>query len=340
MSPRRAFLFFSCGLVLAAAPAFSQTPVLLQDSTLNNLEHVPGYVTAPLGTLGGIVERGTGKVDMILVSGSGMGASAFEGFMKRNEKRYHMLAVTLPGFEGTPAPPMPPSGTSYGDQTWTHAAAEAIVRLIDERRLHRPIMVGHYVNGSQVAMQVTVAHPELIRALVLLAGTPRYEPVKASRFWPKDLTLEQKVSAVDQFSAPRWVKTVTRETWDSNNWKTTDMSVVDSARGTRFRNMTNDAPLPVLIRYLCEFHASDLWPDLDRLQRPLLLVQPHFTAALRADTTRSYLAGYLEEPWRGRLENRPHTATAVVDDAGIMVMDDQPAIVDRRVAEFVKRSDR
>ena len=57
MSPRRAFLFFSCGLVLAAAPAFSQSPVLLQDSTLNNLEHVPGYVTAPLGTLGGIVER-------------------------------------------------------------------------------------------------------------------------------------------------------------------------------------------------------------------------------------------------------------------------------------------
>jgi pimeloyl-ACP methyl ester carboxylesterase len=101
--------------------------------------------------------------------------------------------------------------------------------------------------------------------------------------------------------------------------------------------MTNDAPLPVLIRYLCEFHASDLWPDLERLQPPLLVVQPHFTASLRADTTRRYLAGYLEEPWRGHLEGRPHVETTVVDSAGILVMEDQPGIVDRRVAAFVRR---
>ena len=338
MSPRNVILCLSCCLVLSA-PASVQS-VLVQDSTLNNLEHAPTYVTAPLGTLGAVVERGRGPVDMILVSGSGMGASVFEGFMNRNAGRYHMFAVTLPGFEGTPAPPMPPPGTSYGDQTWTRASGEAIVRLILERRLRRPVVVGHFVNGSQVAMQVAVSHPDLVRGLVLLAGTPRYEPVKATRFWPKNLTLEQKVKAVDQFSAPRWFKTVTRETWDSNNWKPTDLSVVDSIRGNRFQKMTNDAPLPVLIRYLCEFHASDLWPDLGRLQRPLLLIQPHFTASLRADTTRSYLAGFLEEPWKGRLEGRPHTELTVVDSAGILVMEDQPGIVDRRVAEFVKRAAR
>lgn len=339
MSPRNlVFSLLSC-LVLPSASAQGQS-VFVQDSTLNNLQHAPTYVTAPLGTLGVVVERGRGHVDMILVSGSGMGASAFEGFMNRNASRYHMYAVTLPGFEGTPAPPMPSPGTSYGDQTWTRASAEAIVRLIRDRRLRQPIMVGHYVNGSQVAMQVAVTHPELVRAVVLLAGTPRYEPVQATRFWPKNLTLEQKVKAVDQFSAPRYFKTVTRETWDSNNWKPTDLSVVDSTRGSRFQRMTNDAPLPVLIRYLCEFHASDLWPDLGRLQRPLLLIQPHFTASIRADTTRSYLAGYLEEPWKGRLEGRPHTEVVVVDSAGILVMEDQPTIVDRRVAEFVKGTGR
>jgi pimeloyl-ACP methyl ester carboxylesterase len=231
---------------------------------------------------------------------------------------------------------MPPAGTSYGDQTWTRAAADAVVRLIRERRLERPVLVGHFVNGSQVTMRVAVEHPELVRSLVLLAGTPRYEPVKDQRFWPRNLTLEQKVKAVDQFMAPRWFKTVTRETWNKNNWKATDLSV-DSTRGSVFRDRTNAAPLPVLIRYLCEFHASDLWPDLDRLQRPLLVIQPHFTAAVRADTTRQYLDSYLEEPWRGRLDGRPHTESVVVDSAGIMVMDDQPALVDRQIAEFVER---
>ena len=328
-----------CALLVGAAPAVGQ-PAAAQDSTLNNLVHAPDYVPGPLGSLGAVVERGHGPVDMILVSGFGLGASAFEGFMNRNTARYHMLAVTLPGFESTAAPPMPPPGTSYGEQTWTRAAADAIVRLIRERGLHRPVLVGHFINGSQVTMRVAVEHPELVRSLVLLAGTPRYEPVPpGSRSWPRNLTLEQKVKAVDQFSAPRWFKTVTRATWVKGNFVATDYSV-DSVRGRRFADRANEPPLPVLIRYLCEFHASDLWPKLDSLQCPLLVIQPHFTASLRADTTRKYLAGYLEEPWRGRLEGRPHTESAVVDSSGILVMEDQPAIVDRRVAEFVKRAGR
>src|SRR5215831_3518069 len=323
------------GCLLVHEPALAQ-PAALQDSTLNNLVHAPGYVTAPLGTLGAVVEKGRGPVDMVLVSGFGLGASAFEGFMERNAARYHMYAVTLPGFEGSPAPPMPPPGTSYGEQTWTRAAADAIVRLIQERGLRRPVIVGHSLNGSQVAMRVAVEHPGLVRSLILLAGTPRYEPVATTRFWPKNLTLEQKVKAVDLYSAPRWFKTVTRQTWVKNNFKATDYSV-DSVRGRVFANRANDPPLPILIRYLCEFHASDLWPELDRLKSPLLLIEPHFTANLRADTTRSYLSGYFEEPWRGRLEGRPQTETVVVDSAAVLVMEDQPAIVDHRVAEFVKR---
>ena len=198
--------------LLFLIPGARSQATSVQDSTLNNLVHAPGYVTAPLGTLGAVVERGRGPIDMILVSGSGLGASVFDGFMNRNRGRYHMLAVTLPGFAGTPAPPMPPAGTSYGDQTWTRGAAEAIVHLIHDRRLHRPVLVGHFINGSPVAMRVAVEHPELVRSLVLLAGSPRYEPVTASRVWPKNLTLEQKVRAVDQYTAPRWFKTVTRET--------------------------------------------------------------------------------------------------------------------------------
>src|SRR5262249_43987554 len=131
--------------------------------------------------------------------------------------------------------------------------------LIRERRLRNPVVVGHFINGSQVAMRLAIDHPDLVRSVVLLAGTPRFEPLRSGRSWPKNLTLEQKVRAVDLFIAPRWFKTVTRETWVKNNFKATDYST-DSTRGRPFADRANAPPLPVLIRYLCEFHASDLWP--------------------------------------------------------------------------------
>ena len=338
MSPRTVTLTLASAVLLVASTALGQG-VARQDSTVDNLVHAPGYVTAPAGTLGAVVEQGRGPIDMVLVSGFGLGASVFEGFMNRNAARYRMFAVTLPGFDGTAAPPMPKEGTSYGEQTWTRAAVEAVVKLIRDRKLDRPVLVGHFINGTQVAMRVALDHPEMVRAVVLLAGTPRFEPVKPSRFWPKDLTLEQKVQAVDKFSAPRWFKTVTRDTWVKGNFVASDYSI-DSTLGRRFADHANEPPLPVLIRYLCEYHASDLWPDLDRLERPLLAIQPRFTATLRADTTRRYLASYFDEPWRGRIDHRKRTESAFLDNAGILVMEDQAAVVDRRVASFMKGAGR
>jgi pimeloyl-ACP methyl ester carboxylesterase len=332
---RRPLLLCLAAGLLAATPALGQTAAV-QDSTLNNLLHASGYVTAAPGTLGAVVERGRGPIDMVLVSGFGVGASAFEGFMRRNAGAYHMFAITLPGFEGTAAPPMPDSGTSYGDQTWTRWATDGVLRLIREKKLDRPVLVGHFINGTQVAMRVALEHPDLVRGVVLIAGTPRYEPLKSSRFWPKNLTLEQKVKAVDGILAPRWFKTVTRDTWVKGNFVASDYST-DSTLGARFANRANEPPLPVLIRYLCEFHASDLWPDLERPRPPLLVIEPSFTAKQRADTTRSYLQSYFEEPWRGRLEGRPRTETLLLDNAAILAMDDQAAAVDRKVAGFVKR---
>jgi pimeloyl-ACP methyl ester carboxylesterase len=319
--------------LLCSAPAFSQ-PV--QDSTLDNLVHAPDYKTAPLGTLGAVVERGKGPVDMVLVSGFGLGASPFESFMERNASRYHMLAVTLPGFEGTAAPPMPTAGTSYGDQTWTTAAGEAVAKLIRERGLKRPVVVGHFINGTQVAAHVALDHPELARALVLLAGSPWFEPTRPTAFWPKAMPLDRKIAMVDRGLATRWFKTVTRTTWVAGNFVATDYSP-DTVRGKRFADLANQPPLPVLIRYLCEYHASDVRLDMAKLTQPLLMIQPSFTAAVRADTTRNYLQSFFEEPWKGMFEKRPHTQTMYLEGAGILVLDDQAAKVDEAIAAFLKR---
>lgn len=325
--------------LLAASPSVPQQGEAPQDPSRDNLVHTPGTVTAEPGSLGAVVERGSGPIDMVLVSGFGLGASVFEGFLQRNAERYHMLAVTLAGFEGTPPPPMPPAGTSYGEQTWTRAAVEGVVRLIRERRLEKPVLVGHFLNGTQVAAGVALEHPELVRALVLLAGSPRFEPLESSPSWPRDMTLEQKVTFVDGMLAPRWFKTVTPRTWEAGNFVAGDYSV-DEARGKRFAELANSPPLPVLVRYLCEFHASDLRPDLARLEAPLLVLQPAFTDELRADPARAYLSGFFQEPWQGQPEDGTGTRFVYLRGAGILVADDRAPAVDGAIASFLEPAPR
>jgi pimeloyl-ACP methyl ester carboxylesterase len=122
----------------------------------------------------------------------------------------------------------------------------------------------------------------------------------------------------------------------ANNFSAADYSL-DPARGKTFAERANEPPLPVLIRYLCEFHASDVGAELDDLRVPLLLLQPGFDAAQRSDPTRNYLQGYLEEPWLGRLAGRDDVELETLADAGILVMEDQGSVVDRALAEFLER---
>ncbi len=144
---------------------------------------------------------------------------------------------------------------------------------------------------------------------------------------------------VDGGLAPRWFKTVTRTTWVANNFVATDYSV-DEARGKTFADRANASPLPVLIRYLCEFHASDVAPALARSTLPMLMIQPRFTAAVRSDAKRTYVVGYFKQPWEGVFDHRAKTTVSFLDDAGILVLDDKPAEVDRLIATFLKKSAR
>ena len=134
----RVMLLLGAALLAGASgPAAQQTikARMEQDPGLNNLVHPEGYHTAEPGTLGGVIRRGAGAVDMMLIAGAGFSGEVFEGFMQANAERYRMLAVTLPGFGGTPAPPMPPEKTSYGELSWIRGAQEAVVRLIEEEKL-------------------------------------------------------------------------------------------------------------------------------------------------------------------------------------------------------------
>ena len=323
-------------VLLSPATLGAQSGVFEQDSTLDNLQHAAGYVTAPPGTLGRVVRHGSGPVDVLIIAGWGFGAEEFERFMRDNASRYRMVAVTLPGFGGTAAPPMPPAGTSYGDATWTRAAEDAIVGVMESERLRRPIIVGHFVVSTQIALRLALARPELVGGLVIVGGEPmRFVPSRRDSTGKTPMPREERVSGVDNFMAPRWFKTVTKKTWIANNY-TQPQYARDSSRAAELWRKSSDVPLPVMIRYLCEYYAMDLRDEFPRLAVETRVLVPEFSPGILADPNQSYVKQLFWDSWESVRGMNPRIRISRVSGSRIFVTDDRPDVVREAIDEVAR----
>jgi pimeloyl-ACP methyl ester carboxylesterase len=323
-------------LAPGATTLWAQSGVFEQDSTLDNLRHAPGYVTAPLGTLGQVVRRGSGPTDVLIIPGWGFGAADFEHFMLDNASRYRMVAVTLPGFGGTAAPPMPPTGTSYGDATWTRAAEDAILRVIEGERLRRPIIVGHFIVGTQLALRLALARPELVGGVVIVGGEPmRFVPSRRDSTGKTPMPRDERVSGVDNFMAPRWFKTVTKKTWLANNYAQPQYAR-DSTRAAELWRKSADVPLPVMIRYLCEYYAMDLRDDFPRLAVETRVLVPEFSPEILNDPKQSYVKQLFWDSWENARGTNPRIQIRRVAHSRIFVTDDRPDVVRDAIDEVAR----
>ncbi|HKQ61194.1 MAG TPA: alpha/beta hydrolase [Candidatus Polarisedimenticolaceae bacterium] len=307
-----------------------------QDPALNNLVHPEGYRPAESGTLGQVIRAGNGPLPLVLIAGAGFGGDVFAGFMEANRERYAMTAVSLPGFGGTPAPPMPAPGTSYSEQTWTRAAQDAVARLIEEQKLDRPIVLGHWLSGAQIAIGLAVERPDLVRAAVVVSGVPGFVGTAGSSL-PAPKTPQQRAIFIDHSMAPNWFKTVTRATWDDNNFLPRDYAI-HPLRGLQLWQEAWRPTLPTWIRYLCEVWAADSRQHLDRLEIPLLIVEPQldplfFEGPQKGD----YMQAFLHQGWEGVEQQSPQIRVQTIADSRVFVMDDQPAKLNEAIAQFAQR---
>ena len=324
-------------LVLLLVPAVSraQSGATQQDSTLNNLVHAADYRTAPPGTFGGVIRRGSGPIDVLLIPGWGFGAEVFDAFMEANASRYRMVAVTLPGFGGTAAPAMPPAGTSYAEGTWTRAAEEAVARVIEREGLKRPIVIGHFVLGTQIALRLALNFPNLVGGVVVIGGEPmRYYPSRRDSSGKTPVGREERTRGVDGYTAPRWFKTVTKQTFDVNNYAPAQYSR-DTARANSLWSRSSSVPLPVMIRYLCEYMASDLSEEFAQISVPVRVLVPSFSPEIFSDPKQSYVKPLLVDSWDQVKGKNPLLTIRSIPGSRIFITDDKPEAVHDSIAELV-----
>ena len=303
------------------------------DVSRNNLGFAAGEKTLPENAPPRILERGHGSRTLILIPGVYSGDTAFEGFMARNASQYTFYLMRPPGLDGTPPRRLPPETTSYGEFTWTRRLERDMLDLIDRKHLDKPHIVVHGFPGSLAAEELAANHPQLFGGIIEIANMPlQFAPSLSNP--GRETTSDERIAVVDDSWGQQWFKYVTPETWESNNYAA-GMFANDPDRAERARRQVESAALPVKIRYLVEYMASDHRDVFKTLTTPLLALIPGFNEKLLADPAAAWFKASFQDAW-DRLPWSPSVQVVTIPDARALILDDQPAMADRAIAAFVE----
>ncbi|MBL7852073.1 MAG: alpha/beta hydrolase [Cyclobacteriaceae bacterium] len=320
-------------LLFQAALAQDTTP---KDS-VNNLVLPRGTMTCMLGSIPSFTMSGMGKQSMILIHGIGFDGSVFNDFPLSPLKRYRIYTVTIPGFGGTSSPPLPAAGTSYGEQVWSHGAVEGIRKLIQKENLSKPVLVGHFTMGVQLAMRFALLHPDLIGGVILIGGPSKFISVQNGK--AMEYSLDFRIKAIDGYMAPKFYKTIRKEVFDENNY----LPDLYSNRKELARELwiqPTKVLLPVMIQYLCEFFASDLTGDFSKTSVPALVIRPGFTRELLSQPDNpnvNYIRPQFIDGWDVLKGKNEHITIQDIEQSGVFAWKDQPEKLNQMVIDFLKR---
>lgn len=326
--------------VTAACSAAAQSPV----RSIDNLVIPANVPRTPVGTLGHVEVLGSGSVPLILIPGGPHTWHVWRGFAQRNVDRYTMYAVTLPGYGGTPVPEFTERDSIEG-RAWTAGVTAALRRLIETRHLDRPVIVANHLMAAYYAVRLSAALGCRVGGIVAIASDPISGD--ALRYAVPRTPAERR-----QGLHERWIpffRSVDSTTWSRGAFQPASLSA-DSARGAALFRDQMATPLYTQIRYYLEYLSDDLSSELRALSVPMLSLVPRFNVGLLPDSVRQTLLArwgsqaVAEDSltrsafWARRFGlTVPGLEMRVLPTIAAVVMDDQAALIDAAVAEFVDR---
>lgn len=299
-------------------------------ATINNFVHAGGYVTSPLGQLGEVRTFGTGPKKMILVPGWGFDWTIFKSFIESNQTRFTFYAITIPGFGTTHAPPMPAENENFKDLHWTKGVIKSIADLIEKEKLDHPDIMTCFTYSEVIALRLALDYPDKVGKVIIVSGMAKFTANFPS-FEPRSLV--DRVSYIEKVLAPRWFKNVSTETWNKGNFAAASFCR-DSTKAKAHWNMMSAVPIPVMVRYLCEYYCTDISLEYQNLKVPVLVVLPSFSSKVLGDY--NYLAPFFHFSWTGAMAASKMIHLVTVNDSNAFVMEDQPAKLNDLVREFVE----
>ncbi|MEX0288202.1 MAG: alpha/beta fold hydrolase [Flavobacteriaceae bacterium] len=288
---------------------------------INNLVHPEGYQAALYGSLGKVEKFGNGPKDMLMIAGWGFGGNIFENFKADSlGSKYTMYVVTLPGFGGTQAYPMPDQNDVYHDLYWTAGIISGIKELLEKEEIDNPVLLSYFTYSNILAMRIALDYPELIDRVIIISGMAKFTTMYPS-FEPA--SLEERIYYTEKVIAQNWWKEIDKQGWDNGNFSA-ETFTKDSVKAAQYWKQMSNIPIPIMVRYLLEYYCTDLSLEYKNLQVPTLVIMPSFNREILIKPKNTFLSHSFHQSWWGANPSNPNFHLMTITDSRAFILDDRP----------------
>jgi pimeloyl-ACP methyl ester carboxylesterase len=203
---------------------------------------------APFGVK--IVGKGT---PMIFIPGLSSAGEVWDSTVAHFKDRHECHVLTLAGFAGQPAIRGP----------FLDTMQKAIIGYIKEKKLKKPIIVGHSLGGFLV-FAISSREPDLIGAVIAVDGLPCFPAIINDKITADEL---KKGSAIGQSLAR-----ATREEFLKQQRSMMGTWISDKKKLAQVIEWTEKSDQATVARALGELWTRDLREDLKKIKAPVLLL--------------------------------------------------------------------
>jgi len=268
------------------------------------------------------VERfGQGSPALILIPGLSMGAWTWTGQIATFSADHAVYAVTIDGFDGTPTAPPPIIAK----------ADAAIVQLVRQENLVKPVLVGHSI-GGHVALRLVEENADLFACAVLVDVMPYFPPPTPGQSpAQREQGIEQLADGIQ--TAPDWL--YEEQTRSMIAGMVTDNREADTVAQ---HSLTSDRA--TLAAAMTEMSTEDLRPHLSDIAVPVLVVAPvsqqapYMNAALRA-LSPDQLNATIHDWYQSQYVGAKMVTVETIANSKHFIMLDQPDALNAAIKSFL-----
>ncbi|UPG89781.1 alpha/beta hydrolase [Luteibacter aegosomaticola] len=298
---------------------------LLMAAAVASTLHAAPSATSPAGASAQAVQVGTLKVErhgkagrpVILIPGLAGGPWVWKETIAELEKSHVVYAVTLAGFDGTPAP--------SADGNWMDRADASLAQFITQNHLEKPVLVGHSLGGT-LALRFAGRHPDLTGAVVAVDGLPIFPGMER-------VTAEQRAAIAGQLKAK--TESATPEEFKAQQLAYMQtVGTLDPATAQRVAPLNARSDQKAVARYMAEDAGADYRPELKAAKAPILEI----TAFADQDAqmgpvkiTEAQKVAY----YTSLLADAPQARVIALAPSRHYVMLDQPAAFGKALNDFI-----
>lgn len=262
----------------------------------------------PAGQVGTLsfVRHGDHGRPVILIPGLQGGPWVWKDTIAQLEKNHVVYALTLAGFDGTPAPT---KKTGLLDQ-----ADASLLALITQQHIDRPVLVGHSLGGT-LALRFAGEHPALLAGVVAVDGLPVFPGMERLDAAQRQAMAERMRTQMAGMTPAQFAAAALAYMQK--------IGVIDPQLAARYAPLNARSDIAASAEYAGEDMAADYRPLLPQAGVPILEISPYYSADFSQPPLQMSEAQKTAY-YRSLLAGAPHAKVVSIAPARHFVMLDQP----------------